>query len=177
MIDWVCPECGLDYGTLTAEALPVRAAPLPDRWRAALADVEDGRLRRRPAPEVWSPIEYAAHTRDVVGELTQTLRAMTRDSPMPAPSDPDEVVLERRYAEADLTAVLDGLQAENDGFLTFLGGLTPAQASLEHEFPWGTRDVLTIAGNAVHEQTHHLLDVERQVAGDVGGGGGDLSRA
>jgi S-DNA-T family DNA segregation ATPase FtsK/SpoIIIE len=170
MIDWVCPECGLDYATLTAEALRERAAPLPGLWRAALAGVDDGRLRRRPAPEVWSPIEYAAHTRDVVGELTQTLRSMTGDGPMPAPTDPDEVVLGRRYAEADLAAVLDGLQAENDGFLAFLRGLTPAQAALEHEFPWGARDVLTIAGNAVHEQTHHLLDVERQVAGDAGGG-------
>jgi hypothetical protein len=170
MIDWVCPSCGLDYGTLTADALPERAAPLPGRWRAALAGVDDDVLRQRPAPAVWSPIEYAAHTRDVVADLTATLRAMAGQGEMPTPEDPDEVVLERRYAFADVEDVLAGLEAENERFVAFLQTVTPEQAALEHEFPWGPRDLLTIAGNALHEQTHHLLDVERILAG-----GGDGS--
>ncbi|MGE0793997.1 MAG: DinB family protein [Acidimicrobiia bacterium] len=173
MIEWVCPECGLDYGTLTADALPLRAEPLPGRWRGTLGGLDDVRLRRRPTPTTWSPIEYAAHTRDVVADLRATLLAMLGRGPMPSPGDPDEVVLERRYAEADLAEVLDSLEAETDALVAFLRGVTAEEAVVEHEFEWGRRDLLTIAGNAVHEHTHHLFDVERILAGSGGAGIGD----
>jgi hypothetical protein len=40
-----CPECGRDTSTFPREALPVRT---------------------RPAPDKWSPLEYACHVRDVL---------------------------------------------------------------------------------------------------------------
>jgi hypothetical protein len=178
MIDWVCPECGIDYATLTVAALPDRAASFPARWRVTLAGVDDGVLRHRPAPETWSPIEYAAHTADVVRQLTETLGCMVEGSDPPAFGDPDEEVVERRYAQADLAAVLDGMQAETDALVSFLDTLTPEIAARETTFPWGARDVQTIAGNAVHEQAHHLFDVQRILAGrDRAGGGNGSARA
>lgn len=170
MSAWVCPECGIDYGTLTVETLPGRAAALPPRWRNALAGVDDDVLRRRPAPAVWSPIEYAGHVRDVTAELTATLACMVAGDELPPSADPDQQVLERGFATADPAALLDGIDAETAQLVTFLQGLTPETAALEVEFPWGTRDVLTIASNAVHEQTHHLFDVER-ILGSAGSSG------
>ena len=44
-------------------------------------------------------------------------------------------------------------------------------AAREAAFEWGTRDVLAMSRNAVHEQTHHLLDVTR-ILGSQGTGPG-----
>jgi hypothetical protein len=173
MTDWVCPECGTDYGTLTVQTLPGRAAALPPRWRAALTGIDDDVLRRRPAPTTWSPIEYAGHVRDVTAELTATLASMVAGDELPTSGDPDQQVLERGYATADPAVLLDGIDAETARLVAFLEGLTPETAAVEVEFPWGTRDVLTIASNAVHEQTHHLFDVERILGSAGSSGSGD----
>jgi hypothetical protein len=98
---------------------------------------------------------------------------MVAGDELPTSGDPDQQVLERGYATADPAVLLDGIDAETARLVAFLEGLTPETAAVEVEFPWGTRDVLTIASNAVHEQTHHLFDVERILGSAGSSGSGD----
>ena len=68
-VDWAfvtegpCAECGFAPGLRelsAAETLRASAAS----WQET---IERDDVRERPSAEVWSPLEYAAHTRDVVG--------------------------------------------------------------------------------------------------------------
>src|SRR5487761_2784417 len=55
-----CSECGFTPFDATLAASRLRAS-VP-RWRAALAGAS---ATTRPAPLVWSPLEYGCHVRDV----------------------------------------------------------------------------------------------------------------
>lgn len=65
MIDDRCEECGFDYDALAPADAPAAIRSFAKRYRAPLTRFlrgEDGDalVRRRPAPEVWSALEYAA---------------------------------------------------------------------------------------------------------------------
>ena len=58
-----CPECGFDTRSFPRAAVPHLLHENAAAWSAVL--VRPGDLRRRPRPDVWSPLEYACHVRDV----------------------------------------------------------------------------------------------------------------
>ena len=60
-----CPECGFDTSAPDRAALAGLVAEVGERWSVALA--ESSAPRVRPAPTVWSPLEYGCHVRDVFG--------------------------------------------------------------------------------------------------------------
>ncbi|CAN5261382.1 hypothetical protein BH09ACT5_BH09ACT5_14520 [soil metagenome] len=57
-----CPECGFDATTFGA---PDVAALLRENARAWPAVLRRADVRVRPDDATWSPLEYAAHVRDV----------------------------------------------------------------------------------------------------------------
>lgn len=59
-----CDACGFDDGTFDDTALVAAVRQRGSRWIALLEEAGT-ELRRRPAPEVWSAVEYAAHSRDI----------------------------------------------------------------------------------------------------------------
>ena len=61
----VCADCGFAWGGLPASSFGVALASLQQRYAERLT-ADAGSLRRRPAPDVWSPLEYACHVRDVL---------------------------------------------------------------------------------------------------------------
>ena len=57
-----CDECGFRDDALTmADAIEALAAFGP-RYRERLTEVEPALLRRRPGPDVWSPLEARSAT-------------------------------------------------------------------------------------------------------------------
>ena len=60
-----CQACGFDSAYYDDQSLLDALRFLGPRWQQLLAGAGP-HLRVRPAPEVWSAIEYAAHTRDVI---------------------------------------------------------------------------------------------------------------
>jgi hypothetical protein len=60
-----CEECGFTYQLDEAEAAGPSIVEAADRLAAVLTGVGAHELRRRPEPEVWSPLEYACYVRDV----------------------------------------------------------------------------------------------------------------
>ena len=97
-----CDECGYDYNELARDEVASRIRSFRGRYAMALAAHTDEELRTRPEPNVWSPLEYACHIRDVF--RTQTARialTLEEDTPEYASMRRDERVLEERYNEQD----------------------------------------------------------------------------
>ena len=78
-------------------------------WVAVLAGPD---VRVRPAPAVWSPLEYGCHVRDVFRRYDQRLELMlTRTDPLFPNRDQDATAIADRYGEQDPGTVAAGLRA------------------------------------------------------------------
>ncbi len=133
-------------------------------WKEFLQTADDSYLRTNPAADVWSPIQYGAHVRDMVRVFgDRILLAVREENPTVGWFDPgpegwdrynrmpvDEliadledqvrrfaaIVAERRAGDWDRTAMRDGV------------------------------DRFTVSGLAcfaVHEAHHHLLDAQGRI--------------
>ncbi len=90
-----CPECGYDASTVGVADLPHRIRANAVVWLALMGDPE---VAVRPAPGVWSPLEYACHVHDVHQVFHERLTAMmTEHEPEFQNWDQDATALERRY--------------------------------------------------------------------------------
>jgi hypothetical protein len=60
-----CPQCGFSYAIDRAEIIPWLRSDAR-AFVERLGAFDDDTARRRPQPDVWSPLEYACHVRDVL---------------------------------------------------------------------------------------------------------------
>jgi hypothetical protein len=160
-----CDECGFDGTRLTATDAVAALRSMGRRWRELFKDVPVERLRERSDAATWSPLEYAAHTRDVIA-LVGWGMAQVLEGKRPSfdAVEPDPPGTDHGYNALDPAKVLDELQSNAER----------AAARAERELPehWGRTGsiggVETDAGwllrHAVHDASHHLRDVERQLA-------------
>jgi hypothetical protein len=166
-MEWVCPQCGLDYGTLHPPIAINALRSFPRRYSEALAlevDEDEGVLRVRPADGVWSPLEYAAHVADVMEPFAVTIeRTNTQDTPdlNGVFWDQDQRALDQGYNDMLVEDVLSKLKANVDAVVAAAEKVDAKDWSRTAQFPWGERDALTMLQNAVHEGVHHLKDLER----------------
>jgi hypothetical protein len=129
----------------------------------------DAVVRRRPAPSVWSALEYTAHVGDMLEWMADAIRRMNHErEPTIDAFDPDLRARDDRYNEQDPARVLDGLTAAADVLAAVLRDVDAGDWGRLGHFPWGGRDMLTMARNAVHEGAHHLRDVDRVLRAVVG---------
>ena len=162
-----CEECGFDYEALEPAAVPAALRAFTKRYRAPLSRFlpgEDGDavVRTRPAPDVWSPLEYAAHVRDVFANYDRWIgECLTEDQPVLEGPGPDELAAAGRYNEDDPAGVADALGVNAERLANTVeavpaGGWERAGVRRGEE-----RSVLLMARRAVHEGGHHLLDIGR----------------
>ena len=165
-----CDECGYVYAEVSVDDAIEKLRSFGRRYKAPLTRFlagEDGDslLRTRPSPDVWSPLEYAAHVRDAVrfhGYLAR--RVLTEDSPtLPAPN-PDQAAVDNDYNSSDPAEVADGIE-ERAAKLADMAAGVEDPSSWERATVWEGRDgeftALYFLRNAVHEGHHHLLDIGR----------------
>jgi hypothetical protein len=132
-----------------------------------LTDVGADELRRRPGPEVWSPLEYACHLRDVF--LVQRERVITArrvERPAVPPMGRDERVDYDGYAAQDPADVARQLGDAARLFAHVLARLGGAdwERTVLYGYPReAERTLRWVAVHTEHEARHHLLDVERQL--------------
>jgi hypothetical protein len=158
-----CDECGFVYSTVSAEDLPRRLEAAGSRYRAALAAIHDP--RRRPAPSVWSPLEYTCHVRDVLRVQGERLAlALRADNPEFVPMGREERATLDAYNAQDPQTVLTELTEAANDLARVFGTLSPSQWSRTGIYNWPTvesRTLLWLGRHTVHELEHHLMDLAR----------------
>ncbi len=165
MPGYVCPECGLDYDTVSPPDAAVALRTMPRRYRSAVAaaledDADEGLIRRRPEESTWSALEYTAHVADLYELFTTIVRRMfDEDAPTIDFWDPDARAADQNYNAADPAAVLDRLEAATASLVAAVERVDADSWRRTATFPFGDRDLLTMVRNAVHEGAHHLRDV------------------
>jgi len=87
----------------------LRATPVV--LRALVAEVDEARLRRRPAPGKWAIIEVVGHLADTEERaLARVRRMLAEENPELAPFDQEALAEERRYLDLDLDHELARLE-------------------------------------------------------------------
>jgi hypothetical protein len=153
-----CPECGFDSRTVRREEIPVRLRANATEWRALLAG---GRVRRRPRPGVWSPLEYGCHVRDACRVYDERVRLMlATDDPAYPNWDQDDTAVAERYGEQDPAAVAAELVAAAGALADRFAGVTGdgwPRTGRRGDGAGFTVD--SISRYLLHDVVHHVHDV------------------
>jgi DinB superfamily len=160
-----CPQCGLASGEIEPSEIPQRAFVAAEEWVQILRS--SPAVVRRPRPDVWSPLEYGAHVRDVHRVFDSRLaRMLAEDGPTFANWDQDKTAIEQRYSEQDPEVVADELEAAAEAFVKRLSTVTPDQLSRKGRRSDGAEfTVATLSQYFLHDVVHHLWDVTGQQDG------------
>ena len=162
-----CEECGFDPAELRPRDMVVAIRSFGRRYRAPLTrglagEDLDAVVRTSPGPGVWSALEYAAHVSQVFAEFDDRARAAL------AGDLPDEPVVdwEGRVAAAapglEREATAEAVDDAADSLATTLSELNEDEWELPTLTGRGREVPVTeLAVIAVHEGSHHLLDVGR----------------
>ena len=153
-----CGDCGFDASALSRADIPATVRGAVATLRHALEAVT---ASVRPAPQVWSPLEYACHVRDVCRIFGVRLQSMLDEhDPVFENWDQDETALADRYW-AQQPAVVARELADSGEQIAAAFAAVPGDA-------WqrpGTRSngsvftVETLGRYFVHDLVHHAHDV------------------
>jgi hypothetical protein len=168
-----CDECGFETNGMPNDVLVGTVRGFARRYRAPLTrflpDEGDGLaiVRRRPEPDVWSALEFAAHARDALDfYIARIARVLAEDRPTLTAvgwstqaevrgwndEAPDAVAASFADTAERLAALLESLDAEQW-----------ARVGLSSEGDGAERTVRVLAERAAHEGHHHLLDIGRSL--------------
>ena len=155
-----CPECGYDAAGITHEQVAPTIRANAAAWQRVLA--RDGDVRRRPAPDRWSPLEYACHVRDVFRIYDYRLGLiLDTDDPTYPNWDQDETALAERYGAQDPVVVAGEVQAAADQIASRFASVRDDQWSRTGNRSDGARfTVDTFARYFLHDIVHHIYDVD-----------------
>ena len=156
-----CDECGFEWEALGPEELI-------DALRAGSAELStalpDEAVTKRPADDVWSPIEYAGHLADVFDwYLERIVRMIEEDRPQLTAVRWSEETPRRRHHERPVEDVLVDADTAMRRLALRLELLDAKQwLDVGIGSDGDERTVLDIARRAVHELRHHVMDIRRQ---------------
>lgn len=169
-IRWTCPECGLSYETISPRDAAGAVRTFPRRYRAILTHFDDDEdpdsiIRRRPAPDVWSALEYTGHVADVLDLTAPILRQIANeDNPHLYFFDSDRQAEEQSYNQLPLLTVISRLETACADLSMAIEYTSADDWTRVGTFDWGEREAIDVVRNAVHEGAHHLRDIERGLA-------------
>lgn len=158
-----CQECGLDTSTFDHDVVPAMLRENAAAWQEVLTRPQ---AAARPDPSTWSPLEYAAHVRDVCRVYTERLHLMlTTDAPDYPNWDQDATAVEDRYGEQDPATVARELTAAAERLAADLAQVTGDQWQRTGSRGDGAHfTVDTFARYFIHDPIHHLHDAVSRAA-------------
>ncbi|GAA5130787.1 DinB family protein [Alloalcanivorax gelatiniphagus] len=153
-----CTSCGFDPAAQGLADLPRLFLDNASAWSQVLARAD---VAERPAAGVWSPLEYAAHVRDVHALFAQRVRLMLeQDEPTFANWDQDATAVERDYRSQDPAAVSVELVESAGAVAGIYATVTDATAQRPGLRSNGDRFTVESLGSYhLHDVVHHLHDV------------------
>lgn len=158
VLETPCPECGYDAAAITFRDVPSLSRVNAAAWQVRLR-ADD--VRERPDDSTWSPLEYAAHVRDVFRIFRDRLqRILEEEAPTFANWDQDATALADRYAEQDPAVVARELVEAAEHLALAFESVTDAQLGRTGLRSDGiTFTVESLALYFIHDPIHHLWDV------------------
>lgn len=164
VLDRPCPECGFDATELDGGRIAGLIRDTALGWQAVLARPD---VRVRPAPAVWSPLEYAAHCRDVYDLFGIRAGLMLQsDDPQFGNWDQDVTAVEKRYWEDDPEILAGELATAAAGATAVFGAVADDQwARTGRRSNGSVFTVKTLGRYFVHDLVHHLHDVGHPLVG------------
>jgi hypothetical protein len=164
-----CPECGFVYENVDLHEISVLLRNLGTRFSIRVDGIDDAILRRRRNPDVWSPLEYMCHVRDVfLIQRDRAVLALIEDRPSFSRMYRDERVDLAHYArEAPGQVAHDQLPVSAHLVARVFSERSPDewQRRIIYNYPEPVeRDLAWLGRHTIHEGEHHLFDVSRQVS-------------
>lgn len=160
-----CAQCGFVFDRLGRDQISDRIRRVAPTYAAPLRISPIADLRARPAVDVWSPLEYACHVRDVLvvqrGRLDLIQDELNPDLP---PMGREERVMRDRYNEQEPLVVAEDLSAAARLLADRFDDLDDDGWSRRGTYHWPTptsRSVEWIGRQTVHEGEHHFEDLRR----------------
>lgn len=158
-----CAPCGFDGAQYDLRDSLGTLRALGPMWSQTTEGLPDTALLARPAPEVWSAAEYAAHSADVVQAMGRLLHGILTLDDLEVEGVP----------EGHAPDVSDGFAAALARLQANLTRLHDAarRAGPEDDLRW-TRtavaaghvvDAAWVLRHAIHDVAHHLSDVGRGI--------------
>jgi len=154
-----CDECGFDAADVAATDVAQMTRDASDRWFGVLTTRED--VRERPRPDVWLPLEYGCHVRDVYRVYAGRVeRMLHEDGPHYENWDQDKTAEDARYGEQNPTTVADDLVDAGTTIADLFDAVQGAQWQRTGFRSDGAAFTLdTISRYFIHDIVHHLYDV------------------
>jgi len=158
VLEQKCGDCDFDapnFSSLkTGDALRDQVL----RWESVLRISE---ARERPAPDVWSPLEYACHVRDVFRKFDERLKLMLEtDDPAFENWDQDATAIQDRYDAQVADIVARELREAGMTLAARFDTVGDDQRSRRGFRSDGSVfTVDSIAKYLMHDPVHHLWDV------------------
>jgi DinB superfamily len=139
----------------------LRATPVV--LRALVGEIENDRLRTRPAAGEWTIIEVVGHLADTEERALDRVRRMFReDNPVLEPFDQEALAEERRYLDLDLNQELDRLEQLRRQHLALLEALDAS--GWERTGRHGDHGMMSVELYETHvaaEEVDHLAQIAR----------------
>jgi len=163
--DHTCERCGLAYPSLDVDTCLGLVAESTATLAGLLPGLAEATLRQRPAPGVWSVVEYACHVRDVLLTFAVRVhRGVVEEQPRLDPMYADWRAERFGYAAMPLDVLLVELGAAATGFAAEVGTVPDdAWDRTVVRRPTEVRTVRWLVRQAAHECVHHLADVQSAV--------------
>ncbi len=157
-----CDECGFDAATFPRADVGRMIRDNARAWQRVLTRPD---LRDRPSDNVWSPLEYACHVRDVFRIYDARLGLMlTDDDPRYPNWDQDAAAIEERYGGQDPATVgneLDAAAHELAGHFDRVAGEQWERRGTRSDGAHFTVESFAryTIHDPIHDPIHHLHDV------------------
>jgi hypothetical protein len=161
-----CEACGFDGSTYDDAALVEALSRLGPVWRSLLADAGP-ELRIRPEPNVWSAVEYAAHSRDITAlHCFGVEQALTGDEPTYPSIAGDELIeaAATSYLVEDPDGIADAIDTEACHLAQMAAAAPTADWELGITIGTERSTVRRLLEHALHDSLHHVDDVTRGLA-------------
>jgi hypothetical protein len=153
-----CPDCAFDATTIVPRHIGAIIRDLASQWEAVLMHPQ---VTARPSPNVWSPLEYGCHVRDVFRLFLLRLDLMlTHDAPTFDNWDQDATAVADRYDLQDPNIVRREIVIAADELADRFDAVTAGEWSrLGMRSDGAAFSIESFGKYLLHDPIHHLWDV------------------
>jgi len=160
VIEARCPECGFDAASTLCTDVSDKLRLAVAQWHDVLTRRDD--VRTRPTPEMWSPLEYGCHVRDVFRVYEgRVQRMLAEDGPNYLNWDQDQTAIDDNYAGQDPDLVAEELVIDGARLANLFESVEVEQWERTGFRSDGAAFTIdTISRYFLHDIVHHLMDVK-----------------